>query len=296
MGAVLVGYGDGGSAKVFPIGVPVAVYSGYPQSEHVFRVLDAPPGAGPLETLLGDVAMRAFDFARSDRQSLGQRLSIVQLVLAAAQITMASAHRRVFVVDFRRFAMTDERPQCHLETPVSERVLLRLDPGFPRGGVGRDRFGGGAQILANMIEIDQVAALIAKLLLDLAHNPWRAIADRVDPRVRPEAGANRAGQQLPPGRLRAALDRAGVDRRPAPLGVRQRKLRLSPRQVLALAFVFLIRPGSTIGTMPPSVSTTIGLLRPGPSGNSNSARPASNIDWAWANVIRWIVLSPISKP
>ena len=120
-------------------------------------MLDAPPGAGPLETLLGDVAMRAFDFAQSDRQSLGQRLSIVQLVLAAAQITMASAHRRLFVVDFRRFAMTDERPQCHLETPVSERVLLRLDPGFPRGGVGRDRFGGGAQILANMIEIDQVA-------------------------------------------------------------------------------------------------------------------------------------------
>ncbi len=144
------GVNQSGSAEVFPIGVPVAVYSGYPQSEHVFRVLDAPPGAGPLETLLGDVAMRAFDFARSDRQSLGQRLSIVQLVLAAAQITMASAHRRLFVVDFRRFAMTDERPQRHLETPVSERVLLRLDPGFPRGGVGRDRFGGGAQILANM--------------------------------------------------------------------------------------------------------------------------------------------------
>src|SRR5208337_589821 len=218
--AVPVCYGDGGSAEVFPIGVPVAVYSGYPQSEHVFRVLDAPPGAGPLETLLGDVAMRAFDFARSDRQSLGQRLSIVQLVLAAAQITMASAHRRLFVVDFRRFAMTDERPQCHLETPVSERVLLRLDPGFPRGGVGRDRFGGGAQILANMIEIDQVAALIAKLLLDLAHNPWRAIADRVDPRVRPEAGANRAGQ------------------RPAPLGVRQRKLptRLDDRNHAAVSF------------------------------------------------------------
>ena len=41
----------------FPVDVPVAVYSVYPQGEHVFSMLDAPPGAGPLQALLGDVAM-----------------------------------------------------------------------------------------------------------------------------------------------------------------------------------------------------------------------------------------------
>jgi hypothetical protein len=54
--------------------------------------------------------------------------------------------------------------------------------------------------------------------------------------------------------------------------------------------------GSTIGTMPPSVSTMIGLRRPDASGNSVFSRPVSYIAWAWANVTRWIVLSPIAKP
>jgi len=68
----------------FPIGVPVAVDSVYSQGEHEFGVLDAPPGAGPLQALLGDVAMSAFDLARADRQSFGQGLAIVQLVGARA--------------------------------------------------------------------------------------------------------------------------------------------------------------------------------------------------------------------
>src|SRR5208282_6075712 len=192
-----------------------------------------------LQTLLRDIAMRAFDLARSDRQSVSQGLAIVQLLPATAQIAMASTHGGLFVVDFRPFAMTGERLQRRVETALSERVLVPLHPGFPRGG-GRDRLGGGAQIFTNMIEIYQIAALIAELLLDLAHDPRRAVADRMNPRVRSEAGANRAIQQVLSGDFHAALDRAGVDRRHAPLGVRQRELRLSPRQGLALALVFLI--------------------------------------------------------
>ena len=47
-------------------------------------MLDAPPGAGPLQALLGDVAMGAFDLAGTDRQSFGQSLAMVQLVGASA--------------------------------------------------------------------------------------------------------------------------------------------------------------------------------------------------------------------
>src|SRR5208283_2205391 len=63
-------------ARAFPVGVPVAVDSVYPQGEHMFGMLDAPPGAGPLQALLGDVAMGAFDLG-ADRQSCGQGLAIV---------------------------------------------------------------------------------------------------------------------------------------------------------------------------------------------------------------------------
>ena len=99
------------------MGVPVAVDSVYPQGEHVFGVLDAPPGAGSLEALLGVVAMGAFDLAGADGQSVGQGLAIVQRVGAGAAIAMAVSHGRAFVVGLGRLAMSGERPQDGVETP-----------------------------------------------------------------------------------------------------------------------------------------------------------------------------------
>src|SRR5574340_1731999 len=128
-------------------------------------MLDAPPGAGPLQPLLGDVAVGAFDLTGADRQSFGQGLAIVQLAGARAELAMAGSHGRVLVVGFGRLAMSGERPQDGAETPVFERLLLRLHPGAARGRVGRDRRRGGAQIFADVIEINQVAALVAELPL-----------------------------------------------------------------------------------------------------------------------------------
>ena len=79
-----------------------------------------------------------------------------------------------------------------------------------------------------MIEINQVVALGAKLLFHLAYDPRSSVSDRLYVGVRPETGPNRAFEKLPSGRFHPALDRAGVDRRSAPLGVRQRNLALSP--------------------------------------------------------------------
>ena len=160
----------------------------------MFGMLDAPPGAGPLQALLGDVAMGAFDLAGADRQSFGQGLAIVQVVGASAEIAMAGSHGRVLVIDFGGLAMSRKRPHDGVETPAFERLLLRLHPGVARDRVGRDRFRGSRQVFANMIEINQIAALIAELLLDLADDPGRAVADRVNLGVRPEACANRVRQ------------------------------------------------------------------------------------------------------
>ena len=127
-----------------------------------FGMLGAPPA------LLGDVAMSVFDLAGADRQSFGQGLAIVQLVGASAKIAMAGSHGRVLVVDLGRLAMSHKRPQDSVETPASERLLLHLHPSVARDRVGRDGCRGGGQVFADVIEIDQVAALVAELLLDLA--------------------------------------------------------------------------------------------------------------------------------
>jgi hypothetical protein len=45
----------------------------------MFRVLDEPPGVGKLQARLCDVAMRTFDFSRTDRQPFDKGLAIFQL-------------------------------------------------------------------------------------------------------------------------------------------------------------------------------------------------------------------------
>src|SRR5208283_6130955 len=60
--------------------------------------LSACQPAGPLQPLLRDVAMSAFDLARADRQSFGQGLAVVQVVGASAEIAMAGSHGRMLVV------------------------------------------------------------------------------------------------------------------------------------------------------------------------------------------------------
>src|SRR5271169_4396206 len=114
--------------------------------------------------------MRAFDLAGADRQIVGQGVTIVQVVPATAQMAMASTHRRLIVVCLWSFDVASERRQRLVETPGFERFLLRVDPGVLRGG---------AQILANMIKINQVAALRAKVLFHLADDPGRSVPDRV---------------------------------------------------------------------------------------------------------------------
>jgi hypothetical protein len=147
-----------------------------------------------------------------------------------------------------------------------------------------------------MIKIDQIASLFAEPLFDLADDPGRAVADRVNARIRSEPRPNRAGQKLPSGGFDAALDRAAIDRRSAPLGMREGNLGLSPSQRLPLRLSFWVASDATTGIMPPPVWATICLCTPGASGKSGRTRSESKTARAWPSVILWIVLSPISNP
>ena len=61
--------------------------------------------------------------------------------------------------------MSGERPQDGVEAAGFERLLLRLHPSASRGRVGRDRRRGGREVFADVIEINQIGALVAELLL-----------------------------------------------------------------------------------------------------------------------------------
>ena len=124
--------------------------------------------------------------------------------------------------------MRNEGVQDLVQARRLQGFLLRLHPGIAGRRNRRDFLGSFAQILTNMIEINQVAALLTELLLDLAGDPRRAVAHRMHPRVRPEARPNRAGQERASRRLDTALDHAAIHRRSAALAVRQRNLRLPP--------------------------------------------------------------------
>ena len=54
----------------------------------------APPRPREFEPFLDDVTVRAFDFSRTDRQIVGQRAGVVELILAADQIAVARTHGR----------------------------------------------------------------------------------------------------------------------------------------------------------------------------------------------------------
>jgi len=53
---------------------------------------------------------------------------------------MACANRRVFVARLDRFAVRGEGSQNLVQAPRLQRLLLYLDPGFPRGGVAEIAF------------------------------------------------------------------------------------------------------------------------------------------------------------
>lgn len=70
---------------VVPVVLPTVVGTVQAQCEHPFGILWCPPGTGAFQALLHDVAVRAFDFPRTDQQGARQGTLVVELVGAIAE-------------------------------------------------------------------------------------------------------------------------------------------------------------------------------------------------------------------
>ena len=102
--------------------------------------------------------MRAFKLARTDRQIVADRRLIVQLIQAIAQIAVTAAYHGVGIINLRRFQVHFQR----IDDLTGMRVLQSFDlpilPGRRPSSVGRDRRRGSAEVLADMVKINQIGA------------------------------------------------------------------------------------------------------------------------------------------
>ena len=162
----------------------------------MFSVGGAPPGAGALQARLHDVAVRTFDFARTNRQATGDSVLIIQLMQPMTQVAMAAAHRGIFVREVRRLPMRGECRQHRISTPGFQPLLLLIQPGGTRRRERFDRRGRRSQVLAHVIKIHQILALRTETRLDLRADPARTIAHRMHPTVNAQARLPGAMKQV----------------------------------------------------------------------------------------------------
>ena len=164
-----------------------------------------PPSAGALHALLNDVAVGAFDFSRTDGQAPLDRVLVIELIRAIAEIAVALPDRGLAILYRRRFKMRLQFLQYGVGLIRFESAFLLVHPRFLRLLIAINGLSGGAEIVARMKEIDQVAALRAKFLLDLIRDPGGAIADAMNGGVRAKSRLDRAVKKALPGHVDIAL-------------------------------------------------------------------------------------------
>src|ERR1039457_719638 len=104
----------------------------------------------------------------------------MQLFAPVAQVPVALADGRIGVIDLWRFDMLKQYLQKFLRSLRFQSCLLFVHPASLTLRVGDDGLGGGAEVVAHMVEVEQVAALRAKLVFHLIGYPRRAVADGMD--------------------------------------------------------------------------------------------------------------------
>src|SRR3990170_3798853 len=231
-------------------------------------VCGKPPCPWKLQALLSDVAVCALDLSRTDRQIIGQRMLIVDLMQPFGQIPVALAHRRVDIGDAWRFKMGRERLDDLLGTPGLEPFFVIVHPGLALLWGWGEGFGCRTQVFAHMKEVDQVAALRSKSLFHLIGDPRRPVSYGVDSTVAAKAGGSGTSKQI---------------------------LTSFQTSFLPLRLSFCAASGSTVGTMPPSI-WAIRSSCPVCVGHASSRSTASNMAFACPSLMRRMVLSASTTP
>ena len=143
--------------------------AGHAQLEHAFQIAFGPPGAGELESVLDDMAMAALYFARSNGQVAAAGSGIVQMFKALSQVWGGGGDGAFF--DAQGFDVFFQAAQDGAGAIVQEPPLLTAPPSSFLAR--RHGEGGGGQIFADMVEVDQIGALAAKVLGELIDDPRR---------------------------------------------------------------------------------------------------------------------------
>ena len=171
----------------------------------MFGIVLPPPGAWALHALLDDVAVGAFNFPRANGQIALDCVPVIELVWPVIEVAVTLPHRSLAVLYRRWFKMRLQFLQYRIGLLRFEPVFLLAHPRFLRLLIVVDGLAGGTEIVARMKEIDQVAALRAKFLLDLIGDPGCAIADAMNRGVRAKSSLDRAVKQALPGHIDIAL-------------------------------------------------------------------------------------------
>ena len=162
-----------------------------------------PPTARQFEALLEDVAMAAFDFSGTNGQTLAPRRGVVQMGAPFVQILMggvAGLGAGAF-----GFAVRLQGAQDAGHFVFQQAALLPLPPSLRVLGFEDQRRGG--QIFTDMLEVQQVVPLRPEVLLELGHDPRRAIAHAVNADAFAQPGGLRRGPPQPGSRFRTAQGR-----------------------------------------------------------------------------------------
>ena len=117
-------------------------------------VVGFPPCAGEFEAFLDEIAMGAFDFAGTDGPLGLERGQVIELSGTVGNVATGIPDRMSFCLTFRFEVSLEFRQYLGVSSRLETRLLF-FQPGL--GRLGRTTRRGSGQIVAQVIEIDQVS-------------------------------------------------------------------------------------------------------------------------------------------
>lgn len=172
--------------------------------------------------------MGTLNLARTNRQGIRQCLGIVELMLTAIQVAVTSPDWRLAIQHVPAFKMPPQRLEDVSTLPGFERVFLLIEPGFGRARLWVNRRSGSSQLIADMIEIDQILTLTAEAFIHLPRNLLCTVANGMHLGRLAETRTAGTAKELLSRLLNIALQRAAIAQGLAPRHMRQAEFGFFP--------------------------------------------------------------------